>query len=144
MAMDREIISVNSASLIKFNSTEDERGILTSIEGKRSIPFEIKRIFYMHHLKSDRGGHSHLDTDQIVIPINGSFTVSIHDGKLKKSFFLDDCKVGLYIPRRLFTTLYDFAIDDVCLVLANTHYNKSKSQRNWRKFIDMKEKTENA
>ena len=98
----------------------------------------------MHHLKSDRGGHSHLDTDQIVIPINGSFTVSIHDGKLEESFLLDDCKVGLYIPRRLFTTLYDFEFDDICLVLANTHYNQTNSQRNWNDFLDMKEKTENA
>ena len=136
--------SVIDIKLIKFNSIEDERGILTSIEEKISIPFEIKRVFYMHHLKCGRGGHSHLDTDQIVIPINGSFTVSIHDGKLEKSFFLDDCKVGLYIPRRLFTTLNDFAIDDVCLVLANTHYNMNNSQRNWNDFLEMKENIENA
>lgn len=142
--MDREKISVANASLIKFNSIEDERGVLTSIEEKKSIPFEIKRIFYMHHLKSDRGGHSHLDTDQLVIPINGSFTVTINDGKLEKSFLLDDCKVGLYIPRRLFTTLFDFDINDVCLVLANTHYNMAHSQRNWQDFLKMKEKTEYA
>ena len=88
--MNREKISVVSASLIKFNSIEDDRGVLTSIEENKTIPFEIKRVFYMHHLKMDRGGHSHLDTDQIIIPISGSFTVSVNDGKLEKSFFLDD------------------------------------------------------
>jgi dTDP-4-dehydrorhamnose 3,5-epimerase-like enzyme len=142
--MSREKISIESASLIEFNSIEDDRGILTSIEGEESIPFVIKRVFYMHHLKSDRGGHSHIDTDQVVIPINGSFTVSINDGKLEKSFFLDDCKTGLYIPRRLFTTLFNFKMNDVCLVLANTHYNIAKSQRNWQGFLDMKKKIENA
>jgi hypothetical protein len=142
--MNREKISVVSASLIKFNSIEDDRGVLTSIEENKTIPFEIKRVFYMHHLKMDRGGHSHLDTDQIIIPISGSFTVSVNDGKLEKSFFLDDCKFGLYIPRRLFTTLFDFAIDDVCLVLANTHYSMNNSQRNWNDFLEMKENIENA
>ena len=62
----------------------------------------------------------------------------------KKPFFLDDCKTGLYIPRRLFTALYDFEIEDVCLVLANTHYNIANSQRTWEDFLDMKLKTENA
>ena len=142
--MTKEKISVESASLIKFNSIEDDRGILTSIEGEESIPFDIKRVFYMHHLKSDRGGHSHYDTGQVVIPINGSFKVSIHDGKMQKSFTLDTCKVGLYIPRRLFTTLHDFSVNDVCLVLANTHYNFANSQRTWEDFLDMKKKSENA
>ena len=142
--MKNEKISVDSASLIKFNSVKDERGILTSIEGEESIPFVIKRVFYMHHLKSDRGGHSHIDTDQVIIPIHGSFNVSISDGHRKKTFFLEDCKTGLYIPRRLFTALYDFEIDDVCLVLANTHYSLANSQRTWEDFLDMKQKTENA
>jgi hypothetical protein len=142
--MNNEKISIDSASLIKFNSIEDDRGILTSIEGEESISFDIKRVFYMHHLKSDRGGHSHIDTDQVVIPIHGSFNVLISDGHQKKNFFLDDCKTGLYIPRRLFTTLYDFEIEDVCLVLANTHYNIANSQRTWEDFLDMKQKTENA
>ena len=83
--MNKEKISIESASLIEFNSIEDDRGTLTSIEEKRSIPFEIKRVFYMHNVKSDRGGHSHFDTDQVVIPINGSFKVSIHDGKIQKA-----------------------------------------------------------
>ena len=30
------------------------RGILTSIESDLDIPFELKRIFYMHHVISDR------------------------------------------------------------------------------------------
>ena len=61
-----QLAKVNWVSL---PSITDPRGVLTSIEGETDIPFDIKRIFYMHHITEDRGGHAHRDTDQLVIAI---------------------------------------------------------------------------
>ena len=52
---------------IDLPSNRDERGVLTSVESEQDAPFAIKRIFYMHHVASDRGGHAHMDTDQVVM-----------------------------------------------------------------------------
>lgn len=115
--------------IIDLHTACDTRGMLTSIEEILDIPIEIKRVFYMHHVVEGRGGHAHIDTDQIVIPIHGAFKVRLYDGVELLEYIMNDCMKGLYIPRLTFTDLYDFTSDAVCLVLANTHYDMSKSLR---------------
>ena len=121
---------------IIFRTNTDIRGALTSIEGEyNDIPIDIKRIFYMHHVVDDRGGHAHIDTDQVLIGISGSFKLKLFDGKETKEFIMDDCTKGVYIPRLTFTDMYEFTSDAVCLVLANTHYDMSKSLRSMEAYI---------
>jgi dTDP-4-dehydrorhamnose 3,5-epimerase-like enzyme len=122
--------SVTDISWKNLASVNDVRGILTSIESNIDIPFEIKRIFYIHHVISDRGGHAHVDTDQVVIAISGSFKIELFDGVNKVLFKMDDPVKGLYIPRMIFIKLFDFSDDAVCLVLASTNYDIKKSIRN--------------
>lgn len=122
--------SIGDLSWIDLASVHDERGILTSIESSLDIPFEIKRIFYMHHIVSDRGGHAHRDTDQVIIAISGSFQIELYDGTDKVSYRLDNPIKGLFVPRMIFVQLFDFSKDAVCLVLASTHYDIKKSLRN--------------
>jgi hypothetical protein len=122
--------------IIKFKDITDIRGSLTSIEGTLDIPFEIKRIFYMHNIKEDRGGHAHIQTDQIIIPVNGTFKVKLFDGINSTEYIMNDCSMGLYVPRLTYTDLYDFSNDAVCLVLANTHYDMSKSLRSMNDFLN--------
>lgn len=126
---------INEIKWIELNSIVDDRGALTSIEGATDIPFEIKRIFYMHDVTKDRGGHAHLDTDQVIIGVGGTFKVDISDGVNKLSFIFNDKTRGLYVPRLLFTWLYDFSVDAVSLVLANTHYEFNKSFRTWESYL---------
>ena len=115
--------------IINFNTFLDRRGALTAIEGCSDIPFEIKRIFYMHHITDKRGGHAHIDTDQVLIPIQGRLRVKLFNGKVEKEYVMDDCTKGLYIPRLYFTDMYDFSPGTVCLVLSNTHYDMRRSLR---------------
>ena len=142
--MNDKSTSLANIRWIDLVSNTDDRGTLTSIESSQCTPFEIKRIFYMHHVKADRGGHSHLDTDQVIIAISGNFKVDIHDGQEQKTYTLNDCTQGLYVPRRLFTSLYEFDTSDICLVLASTHYEQHKSQRNWEEFIEMKKRADHV
>jgi len=129
-------LSVKSVYKISFPSNGDIRGVLTSIEDDISIPFEIKRIFYMHHVTQDRGGHAHMDTDQVIIPICGSMKVKVFDGLKEDVYLLDNCTEGLFTPRLTFCDLYDFSPDAVCLVLANTHYDIGKSLRSLVDFLE--------
>ncbi len=127
-------MKVKSVYMIQLPSVGDERGVLTSIEENITIPFEIKRIFYMHHVNQDRGGHAHKDTDQVIIPISGTLKVKVFDGITEEIFLLDNCTQGLYTPRLTYCDLYDFSADAVCLVLANTHYDMAQSLRSIGEF----------
>ena len=130
-------IDIHQVKWLDLPSFPDERGILTQIEGIKDIPFEIKRIFYMHHVKTNRGGHAHRDTDQVAIAINGNLKMELSDGRNKKIYELSDCTKGLYFPRLIFTKLFDFSKDAVCMILASTHYDRSKSIRSYEEYVDL-------
>jgi dTDP-4-dehydrorhamnose 3,5-epimerase-like enzyme len=127
-------MQLDQVKFIDLPSHEDPRGILTSIEQNEDIPFEIKRIFYVHHIKGNRGCHAPIDTDEVLIPISGSFYVNVFDGVSSKTFFLNDLNKGLFIPRMIFLEMYDFSEDAVCLVLANTHYDADRYLRTMEDF----------
>jgi hypothetical protein len=126
---------------IDLPSFGDHRGYLTSIEQIKDIPFDIKRVFYMHHITEDRGGHAHIETDQIIIAVSGSFKLKVFNGKDEDIYLLNNCMEGVYTPRLTYCDLYDFSADGVCLVLANTHYDIKMSLRNKQDFLDFLART---
>lgn len=120
--------------LIDLPSNIDSRGILTAIEGDRDIPFPIHRIFYMHHIIDDRGGHAHRDTDQVIIAMAGRFSMDVSDGENTLTFDLHNPAHGVYVPRMIFIRMYGFSKEAVCCVLASTHYDIKKSIRSWEAY----------
>jgi hypothetical protein len=126
---------LNDVKWVDLPSKADERGVLTSIESGSDVGFDIKRVFYMHHITGDRGGHAHVDTDQVVIAVAGSLKMDVSDGVATRSYELNDPRCGVYTPRMVFIRLYDFSPGAVCLVLASTHYDMSKSVRSWEDYV---------
>lgn len=120
---------------ITLPAISDERGTLTAVEGTVDIPFAIRRIFYMHHISADRGGHAHRDTEQVVIGISGRHVIEVKDAHASRTFVLDDPNRGLYLPPLTFTTLMEFSADAVSLVLASTHYDRGKSLRTFADYL---------
>ena len=127
--------SLDHVAVIPLNSIEDDRGMLTSIEGGQNIPMDIARVFYIHHVNSDRGGHAHMDTDQLAIAVHGSICFTLFDGLRQSSWTMDDPRRGLFIPRMIFLDRMEFSADAVCLVLANTHFDIRKSLRSRADFL---------
>ena len=120
---------------VDLPSNEDERGVLTSIESGLTVPFPIRRVFYMHHVVSARGGHAHRDTDQVVVAVAGSFEMEVSDGEASATYRLDDPTRGLYVPRMVFIDIRGMSTDTVCLVLASTHYDMARSIRSWEDYL---------
>lgn len=118
-------------------SVWDDRGCLTAVEGECDIPFRIERVFYMHHVIAgmNRGGHAHRETDQVAIAVHGSLKIEVSDGVATRSYGLSRPDRGLFLPRTLWVRLCDFSPGAVCLVLANTHYDASKSIRSWDEYL---------
>jgi dTDP-4-dehydrorhamnose 3,5-epimerase-like enzyme len=128
--------SVDNIRLVDLPSIADSRGVLTSIEGGLDIPFRIKRVFYMHQIVTDRGGHAHLDTDQVIVATSGRFNVEFSDGTEFVKYILDDPTKGIFVPRMIFINLSAFSPSAVCMVLASTHYDIEKSIRTWDEYME--------
>jgi len=123
---------------IDLPSSIDGRGILTAIESTKDIPFEIKRIFYMHQIIANRGGHAHIETNQVLIGISGKFTLDISDGKTRQTHKINNPMKGIYIPKMIYINMFDFSKDAVCLVVADTHYDIKKNIQSWEEYLELK------
>ena len=73
---------LSTTTLIKLPSLDDQRGNLTFIEGLTNVPFDIKRVYYLHGIPADaeRGGHAHKQLNQFLIAVSGSFDINLTDG----------------------------------------------------------------
>ncbi len=120
---------------IELQPYTDSRGTLTAIEGCQTIPFEIKRVFFLTGVVAERAGHAHRDTHQVLIGLSGCFQVELSDGREHRSIAVDRSDRGLYLPPMTFARLVDFSPGAVMLALASTHYDPTRSIRSWDEFL---------
>lgn len=118
-------------------------GSLTMYEShaneEKKIPFSIKRVLVIQGMKLEdqRGGHTHHKTHQILFCVAGSCTVSLDNGKQKKTVKLTKSSRGIYLFPYVWHTMQDFSADAVLLVLANTPYREKDYIRNYDEFLSL-------
>lgn len=120
-----------------FKDLGDERGKLVVIEGNQTIPFEIKRIFYIYDSDSTviRGQHANRISDFVLINVAGQSNVRITNGREEFIVRLDKPMMGVFIPRMIWKDMYNFSPDSVLLVLASTHYDGTEYIRNYDDYL---------
>jgi hypothetical protein len=130
-------MSVRACRLLDLPRIQDSRGNLTVVEGRRHIPFDIRRIYYLTGMPSgsERGGHAHQDLQQLLIAVAGSFDIVLDDGADQVRYHLDRSCTGLYIAPMVWRQLEHFSADSVCLVLASAHYDEADYYRNYAHFL---------
>ena len=126
------------SSIIKLPKITDHRGSLSFIEGCHHIDFDIKRVYYLYNIPSEgvRGAHGHKNLRQLLIPLSGSFEVTLDDGKNRKKYQLNDPSMGLYIKPMFWRELTKFSTDAVCLVLASECYDETDYFRDYQQFLE--------
>ena len=131
--------------ILQFADLGDERGKLVVIEGEQSIPFAIKRVFYIYGSDSSvvRGQHANRESEFVLINVAGKSKVRITDGKEEYIVELDKPMMGVYIPKMIWKDMYDFSPDSVLLVLASTHYNGTEYIREYSEYIKIVERDSN-
>lgn len=123
--------------IITFDDLGDERGKLVVIEGNKSIPFEIKRVFYIYGSDQEviRGQHANRESEFVLINVAGTSKVRITDGKQEMIVELNKPMMGVYIPNMVWKDMYDFSTDSVLLVLASTHYDGKEYIRDYDEYL---------
>lgn len=129
--------SLNDVRLVSLPRINDVRGNLTFVEAAQTVPFEIKRAYWLYDVPGGetRGGHAHKTMQQFLVAASGSFSVRLHDGHDEAKYFLNRSYHGLYIPKMMWRELDDFSSGSVCLALVSTHYDESDYYRDFQEFI---------
>ena len=94
---------------------------------RQYITIEIKRAFWIYDVPhgKQRGEHAHRTCEELLIPIQGSFTAHIiTPDKEEMIFTMNNRSEALYIPPMTWCRFSNFTIDCVCLCLASENYFK--------------------
>lgn len=129
--------------ILQFKDFGDERGKLVVIEGGSSIPFDIKRVFYIYESDPNvvRGQHANKYSEFVLINVAGKSKVRITDGEEEFVVNLDKPMMGVFIPRMIWKDMYDFSPDSVLLVLASSHYDDKEYIRDYNEYLTIKNKS---
>jgi len=119
-----------------FEVKGDYRGSLVSVEAETTIPFPIRRIYYIYGTKHDvvRGYHAHRSLKQVLICLSGSCTIVLDDGESRQEVPLSDPAEGLFIGSMIWREMKDFSPGAVLMVIASEHYNEADYIRDYADF----------
>ena len=112
------------AHIIDLKTFTDKRGNLTVIE--KTIPFEIKRIFYIYGVDdSVRGGHRHKKTIQAAICLKGQCHIYNNNGQDESTFVLDQPNKCLLLHPDDWHSMDQFSPDAILMVLASEYFDEN-------------------
>jgi len=122
--------------MLSFTKRGDERGALVALEGGRSVPFDIQRVYYIYATQPDvaRGFHAHKRLKQVLIAVSGSVSIRCEYGLKKETILLDSPEKGLYIEGMVWHEMHDFSPDCVLMVLASDYYDEADYVRDYEEF----------
>jgi len=136
--------SVNDCPIIDLGKFMGERkGDITVVENDGTLPFDTKRVFYLYDVPggSSRGAHAHREQYQFIIAASGSFQVTLDDGIVRRTFFLNRPYKGLLVYPGLWSYLDDFSSGAICMVLTSEKYTADDYIRDYQKFLDFRNLT---
>lgn len=127
-----------NVGMMKFKKHDGGEGSLTAIEGCNDIPFSIARVYYITGVpqSSKRGAHAHLRLHQVLLCLNGSVTVKVHNADQQQEFTLNDPTEGLCIGPKVWREMYDFSPGCVLMVLASAPYDEDDYIRDYPTYLD--------
>lgn len=130
--------NVFDCSIVELDKHHSERkGNLSVVENGVTLPFDVKRVYYLYDVPGgeSRGAHAHKELEQLIVAASGSFKVTLDDGKVKRTFFLNRPYQGLYVKPGMWRELEDFSSGAICMVLASEVYQAEDYIRDYQAFL---------
>ena len=120
---------------INLKIIKDDDGTLVPIE-LSDLPFEPRRIFYVSGVPKgeERGNHAHFETQQILVCLQGSILVKLHDGTDLKEYRLKPNQ-AILVEKMIWDSQVFETDNDVLLAICSTNYDKSDYIEDFSDFI---------
>ena len=131
-------MKLSLVKLIDVPVIGDERGSLVALEASNTVPFDIKRVYYLFGTKEgvSRGFHAHKALKQVAVCVTGKCKMFLDDGKEKAEVWLDSPTKGVVIDVMVWHEMHAFSDDCVLLVVASEHYDEADYIRDYGNFIN--------
>ena len=107
-------------------------------EGSHDVPFDIKRIYYIHGAPkgTHRGGHAHKALRQVLWCPYGSIRIRLDNGREKADVLLDSPDKGLIVEHYMWREMIWEKKDSVLCVAADSYYDESDYIRDYDEFLE--------
>ena len=128
--------TVFDCPMLEIDKHQNAQGNISVIENGTTVPFDVKRVYYLYDVPGgeSRGGHSHIELQQLIVAASGSFDVTLDDGDVKRTFTINRPYQGLLIVPGIWREIDNFSSGSVCLVLASTCYNEDDYLRDYEEY----------
>ena len=135
--------TVKDCILVDIPTCIDERGRISVMD--KELPFEVKRVFWLHHIKEgkERGAHALLNGIEIMVAIHGSLVLDLDDSKDKVSIVLDCPEKGIIIKPGIWFRTHNFQDDGVALILADEEYSRDRYTYDYNIFLSLRRSNNN-
>jgi hypothetical protein len=132
--------TIYNCNIISLPKIYNRAGNITSLENNITVPFEVKRVYYLYDIPGgeNRGGHAHRNLQQFIIAVSGAFDVLLNDGTNKKTVHLDRPYIGLHVVPGIWRELLNFSSGAICLVLASHKYDEQDYIRTYTEYTKWK------
>lgn len=127
---------IDDCRIIDMKTDGHENGRLSVYENVGNAPFDVRRVYFIYDLPAgaERGGHSHRETQELVVALAGSFDIVVEDGINTRRVILNNPSKGLLLPTGIWRTLDNFSSGSICLVLASDTYREEDYVRDYNEF----------
>lgn len=103
------------------------------------IPFEIKRLYWIYDLEEDasRGGHSNINSDRILVCVQGKASVMLESCQgEKQTFELNSPTKALFFPRAHWITM-NCTKGSLIVVAVSCRYEEDEYLSDYKKFLNL-------
>jgi len=131
-----DLLKARNCRWIAVPGAADQRGRVNFLELGKSLHFQPKRLFWLHHVAAGqwRGRHGHRESELVLVTVNGSCRAHLDDGVITETVVLDDPARALYVGTWVWHELTDFSPGTAVVVIASSLYDEAEYLRDYEVF----------
>lgn len=122
-------------NFINLPTIEDD--CYLSFAQSKHAGFSIERIYYIYQPVEGlaRGKHAHLETQQIIFCLSGSFNLLLDNGISSETVLMNNPAQGVFLDRLVWHEMHNLTPDNILLVLASKEFDERDYIRDYDRFI---------
>lgn len=120
----------------KLIGYQENDGKLTPFENKVNVPFEVKRIFFIHEVPfgEERANHACMNGSMVLVAVNGAVKVKLDTGTSTCDFELREINEALFIPSKVWISVEFEDQEGIMMVLSDIQYKDAVYQSDYYEF----------
>lgn len=112
--------------VFELSKIDTSRFVMSPVELKDYIDFEVKRIYFITNPTDKAGAHCHKIEQELFIMIQGNCVAVIDKGSGIEEIPMQGPTSAIYVPPYVWHHFKDFSPDAILLALSSTNYDPNR------------------